>query len=299
MSALSRPSVFFILTPDYWAHTSVAIASVLEKADNIDLHVFSEVVNDRWFTKLTRLVQDSDSTITFHPFDASLAKGLKECGYLGLSAYYRLFIPELFVGKVDRLIYLDSDMVICSSIHELAALPLDGCAIGAVPSFSAEQNQSKALNLGHGKSSAYFNSGVLVIDPRRWQEEGVLGQCLNFARQHPERIQFADQDLLNYVLAGRYKVLPLSWNVTVELYGAVDMADLEGFTLEELEIARSNPHIVHFNGCFKPWHMNYRHPFKATYTRFRRRLQAMPYLADDVPWPYLSKPLRFLQRQFT
>jgi lipopolysaccharide biosynthesis glycosyltransferase len=297
MSPPSRLSVFFILSPDYWSHTAVAVASVLEQADHLDLHIFSEGINDRWLGKVQRLVENRDSTITYHPFDKALTEGLKECGHLGLSAYYRLFIPDLFAGKVDRLIYLDSDMVICSSLHELAALPLDDCVIGAVPSFSAQQNQKKAISLGHGKQASYFNSGVMLIDPQKWKQQGVRDQCLAFADAHPECIQYADQELLNYVLAGHYKPLPLGWNATVEMYGQIDPADLEGCSLEELERARAQPKIVHFNGCFKPWHLNYRHPFKTRYTNLRRRLQKTPYLADDFPWPYLAKPLRVLQRQ--
>ncbi len=297
MSPQSRLSVFFILSPDYWSHTTVAVASVLEQADNLDIHIFSEGVNARWFAKVQRLVDHCDSTITYHPFDTALTEGLKECGHLGLSTYYRLFIPDLFAGKVDRLVYLDSDMVICSSLHELASLPLDNGVIGAVPSFSAQQNQKKAVSLGHGKNSAYFNAGVMLINPQKWKEERVRDQCLDFAEEHPECIQFADQDLLNYVLAGQYKSLPLGWNATVEMYGDIDPEDLEGCSLDELKSARANPHIVHFNGCFKPWHLSYRHPFKTKYTALRRRLQKTPYLADDFPWPYLAKPLRVLQRQ--
>jgi lipopolysaccharide biosynthesis glycosyltransferase len=297
MSSSSRLPVFFILSADYWSHATVTIASALAHADQLDLHIYCESVNPRWFGKIQRLVAPTSSTVTFHPFDTSLTAGLKVCGHLGLSTYYRIFIPDLFDQDAERLIYLDSDMVVCSSLHEIAHTPLGDAVIGAVPSFSRQMNQQRAIDLAHGQNTGYFNAGVLLIDLHKWKQEQVRDQCLAFADAHPERLQYADQDMLNYVLVNKYKPLPLSWNATVEMYREIDPQDLDGYSLAEIETARDNPNIVHFNGCFKPWHLSYRHPFKRAYTKLRRQLQKTPYLADDFPWPYLGKPLRFLTRQ--
>lgn len=297
MRSSSRLPVFFILTPDYWSHATVTIASALAHADDLDLHIYCESVNQRWFTKIQRLVAKTNSTVSFHPFDTTLTAGLKVCGHPGLSTYYRIFIPDLFDQDVERLVYLDSDMVICSSLHDLASLSLDEGVIGAVPSFSKEMNQQRAADLAHGQSTGYFNAGVLLIDLPKWRRENVRDQCLAFADDYPERMKLADQDMLNFVLAGKYKSLPLSWNATVEMYRDIDRQDLDGYTLADVEEARDHPNIVHFNGCFKPWHLSYRHPCKRKYTDLRRKLQKTPYVADDFPWPYLGKPLRYLTRQ--
>jgi len=294
MSSSSRLPVFFILTPDYWSHATVTIASALAHADDLDLHIYCERVNPRWFAKIQHLVANTSSKVTFHTFDTSLTAGLKVCGHLGLSTYYRIFIPDFFAEDADRLVYLDSDTVVCSSLHEIAHTPLDDGVIGAVPSFSREMNQQRARDLAHGKNAGYFNAGVLLIDLAKWRRERVRDQCLAFAEAHPERLQYADQDMLNYVLANKYKPLPLSWNATVEMYREIDPQDLDGYSMADIKTARDNPDIVHFNGCFKPWHLSYRHPFKRDYTNLRRHLQKTPYLADDFPWPYLGKPLRLL-----
>ena len=297
MSSSSRLPVFFILTPDYWSHATVTIASALAYADDLDLHIYCESVNPRWFAKMQHLVVNTSSKVTFHAFDTSLTAELKVCGHLGLSAYYRIFIPDFFAEDVERLIYLDSDMVICSSLHDLARIPLDNGVIGAVPSFSKQMNQKRAIDLAHGQNTGYFNSGVMLIDLHKWKQEEVCDQCLAFAEDYPELIQLADQDMLNYVLAGKYKSLPLSWNATVEMYREIDPSDLDGYSMADIETARDNPDILHFNGRFKPWHLSYRHPFKRKYTDLRRHLQKTPYLADDFPWPYLGKPLGLLGRQ--
>jgi lipopolysaccharide biosynthesis glycosyltransferase len=80
----------------------------------------------------------------------------------------------------------------------------------------------------------------------------------------------------------------------VENFRPIDDSDLDNVSPKELEQARSNPKIIHFNGKFKPWHFTYQHPFKATYTKIRRSLQKTPYVSDDFPWFFAQKLARRL-----
>jgi len=93
-----------------------------------------------------------------------MLQGMKECGYLGLSAYYRLFLPDLLPKSLRRIVYLDADLIVRRSIRELFMQPLGDCVIGAVSSPASMACQSDAARLGLPKDSGCFNTGVLVID---------------------------------------------------------------------------------------------------------------------------------------
>ena len=293
---MTRSTIFLSLSGSYWPHAAVAVSTLLDHNADCDVHVFSDTRGDRWIPRLTRKARSKSSSVTFHHFDSSLASGLKECGHLGLSTYYRLFVPELFVHDVDRLLYIDADMVVRGSIDELYRHDLGGHVLGAVPGFSRTSNLSHALRLAHGVDSPYFNAGLLLIDTRRWCDSAIKEQCLAFLRDHPERVWYADQDLLNYCLAGRYQYLSCGWNVMVDHFRADDPADLDELSPEELDAARIDPRILHFNGQYKPWHLTYSHPFKSSYLSARRQLQRTPYISDDFPWAVGAKVLSRLSR---
>lgn len=295
--SIERLTVFYTHARNFWSHTTVSVASVLKHTSHVDFHIFTDAVDPYWLRKMELLCPPASSTVTHHLFDSAQTDGLKNCGYFGLTTYNRLFIPELFAGRTNHLIYLDSDMVVRASLRELAAIPLNGHVLAAVPGVSKSANHAKSLSLGHGQQAPYFNAGLMVIDPDQWVKEGIRDRCIAFGMEHPERIQLADQDMLNYVLAGRYQRLPLKWNVVTEYFSAVDGEDMDSLDGDELEKLRLNPAIVHFNGQFKPWHLTYKHPYKKDYTSLRQELHRRPYISDDFPSLLFTKPIAYLRRQ--
>jgi lipopolysaccharide biosynthesis glycosyltransferase len=293
---MPKTTVFFSFAHNFWPHTVVAASSALEHANNLDIHIFSDRIDERWLNKLHRKATHSDSTINYHNFDPSLVDGLKSCGHYGLATYYRLFVPDLFADKTDCLIYLDSDMVVQASLHELARKYSGDHLLSAVPGISRQSNLAHAQRLAHGANCAYFNAGLMLINPLQWKQQCVKEKCLQFFADHPDRVWYADQDMLNHTLAGQWQGLPIDWNVMVENFGPMEDSDLDNITPKELEQARCNPKIIHFNGKFKPWHFTYQHPFKTSYTKRRRSLQKTPYVSDDFPWFLAQKLARRLTK---
>lgn len=291
---MAKTVVFLCISANYWPHAAVAVTSLLDHASDLRIHVFADKIIDRWVGKIEQSLTSGCTELIVHQFNQNLVCGLQEFGHLGLSTYYRLFIPELLVGEAQRLIYLDSDMVVRTSIHKLNEYPMNECALAAVPHFSKSSNTAHALRLGHGVDSKYFNAGLLVIDAARWVHQSVRQQCLEFLEEFPERIRYADQGLLNYCLAGKIQELPLQWNVMVDNYVPIGQDDLDNISAEAFRDVCQNPWILHFNGEFKPWHLRYRHPFKGDYSAVRQRLHRMPYISDDFPLKIGVKAIRGL-----
>jgi lipopolysaccharide biosynthesis glycosyltransferase len=295
---MAKTVVILCLSASYWPHAAVAATSLLDHASDLRIHVFADEIKDRWVQKIDRSLTPGRTELIVHQFQQDLVRGLREFGHLGLSTYYRLFIPDLLVGETERLVYLDSDMVVRTSIHKLNDFPMKGHAVAAVPHFSKSANAAHASRLGHGIDSRYFNAGLLVIDTSQWVRQSVQQQCLDFLEASPERIKYADQDMLNYCLAGKIHELPLEWNVMVDNYGPIADDDLDGVSVNDFRKACQEPCILHYNGEFKPWHLRYRHPFKRDYTRLRQRLHRMPYVSDDFPLGLGSKLVRNVSARF-
>jgi lipopolysaccharide biosynthesis glycosyltransferase len=171
-------------------------------------------------------------------------------------SYGRLFGPGQVGGDVDRLIYLDVDTLVRHDLAGLWASDLAGRPIAAVrdawvtwvghPTLGIPDYEA----LGFDPRAPYFNSGVMVIDVRRWNDLEAERRCLEFLATQ-KRNRFADQDALNAVFYENWTPIPMRWNVFADPRPP-RLIELETSTLEVIE-AQHDPAIVHFASGSKPW----------------------------------------------
>ncbi|MGB6013094.1 MAG: glycosyltransferase family 8 protein, partial [Nodosilinea sp.] len=181
------------------------------------------------------------------------------------SAYYRLFIPDLVPESVERIIYLDSDVLVKADLAELASIDFDDHAMLAVQDFGhLYVQQAKHLSMldfaalkidpGH----KYMNTGMLVLNLKKWRSEKIDAKMIDFLTQNPE-LFYPDQDALNIVLAGQWKEIDPRWNQTHIVYRWPSWQD-SPFDEKLYRDLVENPFITHFTGRPKPWMPNSTHP---------------------------------------
>jgi len=112
---------------------------------------------------------------------------------------------------------------------------------------------SRAVSMGLRPGDFYFNSGVLVMECGAIRPLAPLssrGLPLNDpGGMEPYADHLPDQDRLNEFFAGRYRKLPLRWNLK-PMTRTVHWPESARL---ELEGALSEPGIWHFMGARKPW----------------------------------------------
>ena len=127
--------------------------------------------------------------------------------------WYRLFAHRVF-KDIDKLLYLDSDTLICKDVSELFNTDLDGYCLGAVrdmaPSNDPYHPQGifvKNFSNKYLNSGTYHNSGVLLLNLAEMERNENLLLNTKIPLFYP------DQDLLNAALCGKIKTLPLKYNL--------------------------------------------------------------------------------------
>jgi lipopolysaccharide biosynthesis glycosyltransferase len=187
--------------------------------------------------------------------------------WINTSSYLRLYLPSVFSDESDKAIYLDSDLLVQESISELWNHDLGDRALAAVrdykiPYVSSPLGIDHYDELGYSPDTPYFNSGVLLINPRRWRKESVSNRVFEYLREFRRDTHMHDQEGLNAVLAEEWKPLDLGWNVASHIL-AFDNWPESSFK-ERVRSKRdqltSEPFIFHFTGGSKPWHVGCRHP---------------------------------------
>ena len=84
------------------------------------------------------------------------------------AAFFRLMMQHL---PVDRALYLDSDMVVTQSLHDLFNLDMRGYPVAAVQdSVLARIEWKHPIDL---HTTPYFNSGMLLADLVQWREHNI------------------------------------------------------------------------------------------------------------------------------
>ncbi|MBN7275013.1 glycosyltransferase family 8 protein [Ligilactobacillus pobuzihii] len=182
------------------------------------------------------------------------------------NTYYRLELPELV--DCDRILYLDSDMICTGNLDELWNEDLDGNVIGAVED-QGYVDRLDEMGVPHDKN-IYFNGGLILFDTKKWREENVTKKVRQYIVDHPDNLIYQDQDALNAVLVGKWKVLDPRYNVQSKLA----RHDLENPDPEAEKLAvkaRRHPLLIHFSGWSKPWvHIGkWVHPWRDEFYRYK------------------------------
>ena len=138
---------------------------------------------------------------------------------LTVGALYRLLIIRLLPTDVDKVIYLDSDIVVNMDINELWQIELGDKIFAAVPeilSYQTIDRMNGAFSLcndGFVKHEDYFNTGTLAINLELLRnEENTILEGLQFCAKNVRYQGYGDQDILNYCFSTRTLHLPTTFN---------------------------------------------------------------------------------------
>ncbi|GAC1346288.1 MAG: glycosyltransferase family 8 protein [Acetobacteraceae bacterium] len=175
--------------------------------------------------------------------------------------YTRLWVGEFFAPEVDRVLYLDSDMVVVGDIGPLWEQDLGGKLLGAVDI----PGSNRPPLLGMAPEHGYFNSGLLLIDLARWRRIAAQERVLSLVRQRGTEFRDPDQDALNLAFCEDRTKLDYKWNAITPFYRDVNDMQLAPAVTEAV---RNDARIVHFNGISRPWSYHNRHPRKADYYKY-------------------------------
>ena len=260
-------------------HTAVCLASLL--ANNPDF--FFDIVIVRRPTeeldedKLRRsLASFANHQLTFQRFapPEDLLLPLVPNAHYTIDTYTRLWLGEFFPEKVDRVLYLDADIVVAGSIASLWSTDLGGALMASVDIPGSEQG---VVRLGMRAEDGYFNAGVLLIDVAQWRATRAEITVLDYIRANPERVSY-DQDALNACFRSRTKRLDYMWNVIRPFYREPLQLPLDR---SEVETIRRDARIIHFNGGLKPWSYFCDHPRRGEYEKYLRMTEWRDYVPPD------------------
>ncbi|GAB3066858.1 glycosyltransferase family 8 protein [Micromonospora schwarzwaldensis] len=190
-----------------------------------------------------------DSTDAVSHLPGSVMNGLE---YISSAMYLRLLLADLVPDEVDRILYLDTDILCTGDLRPLYDTELNGAPLAAVrDAFTLTFAHNGGIpgldeeEVGSLADRKYFNSGVLLIDVASWRNNGFTERCIRYLEQNAGKLRYPDQDALNVVFDGIWHELPKIWN------------EMESHELEWVGRSLTEARLLHFAGPYKPWQKDF------------------------------------------
>ena len=216
------------------------------------------------FVYLLKYIKENGHKYNLCSVDASRLQGLPLSNHASVANYFRLLFSEILPDTLQKVIYLDSDLVFLGAIDPLWEVDVSNYSVAAV-----EQQDYNHSYLGLASSSAYFNSGVMLINLADWRVNQVSHKAFEFIGQNKSKIKYWDQDVFNVLFEGKWLKIDRIWN-------HLDSEDL------------GESKVVHFAGKHKPWNAHCAHRYKLLYFKYLRL-----YLSPYSYLKYISKHFGF------
>ena len=292
--------------------TAVSLYSLLKTNPGTNIIILADDISTESSNLFKRLADTHGSIVRIIDTQDELEK-IKSTGtskYVSFSAYSRLFIPELLRDEFDRVIYLDGDTIIVSSLNPLQSLNLNGkpFAIG----YDCICNKYKKL-IGLSSGAPYFNTGILVMEVAEWRRRRCTERILEYMQNVWHDAILGDQDYFALVLADDAAILPPEYNFLTHfqmfktrkaVLCATGTPECAWYSEKQYAAAQKRPIIHHFLGhtLGRPWYRESLNPLRETYRHLAAEAgvpevaeQSRPvefhYKLQHLFWQHLPQPL--------
>jgi len=243
---------------NYAQHLGVTLISILENKtsdNNIFFHILENGLSQENKEKIISISHKYKSELKFYNIDNGKIKNFPESGHLSKATYLRLFIPDILPLEIEKILYLDCDLVVLKDLEPLYETDLNRKALGAVK----DVKSNEIIRIFFYKNlQSYFNAGVMLLDIKIWRDSNLVQRAAEFINEYKDKLSTADQDVLNCLFENDWLELPSIFNM--------DMKHKNINSLPSPETV-----ILHYSDKIKPWSYLYCGRNKKYYFKYLRK----------------------------
>lgn len=249
----------------YMATLLVSICECSSSKYNYDILILTQNISEKNKEILKKMIKNRSNFSIRYLDPTSYIQGCSFYirGHFSVETYFRLVLPEL-LPAYQKILYLDSDMVVESDVAELYNENIESFLLGAChdadtaglyngyePNKKAYMDQVLKLK----KPYMYFQAGTLLMNLEEFRKVYTVEEKLKYAAS--QKFQLLDQDILNKLCEGSVRYLDMTWNMMVDYAGIRKnqiVVNAPAWLNDMYLEARKKPKIIHYAGSEKPWH---------------------------------------------
>ena len=229
---------------------------------NFKFYIVTSNLSEDNKIKLKTIAEQYNINIYIYKIDTKTLKKLPVFIHLPISMYFRFVLPVL-LKDISKLFYIDADIICLKNAENLFDVNLNENIIAAVP--DQDDKRSNTLKL---ENHIYFNSGMLVIDIKKWNELDFLKKAIDLLIENPKIFKFPDQDVLNIIFTNKVKYLDVIFNCFVDYRNC------------RRKINNKDIVLLHFSALPKPWNIAW--PISKIVNAFNEKIYF--YYEEKTPW---------------
>ena len=230
-------NILFSVNEEGIKRVEEALFSFRHYNENLNIFIINDSISKKKKKELETFVQDNNiGKIEW------LELNMKEFFPLHIEhttkeTYYKLFAPFLLPDNINRILYVDYDVICTNNIKGFYERDFCGKAIIGIYDFYLSRQYQN-----------YINAGVLLIDCNKYREITSIDTILNYIVSHEQELEYQEQDVLNYLLKDHILCL---WEKTYNYQINVSYPEEDYAS------------IIHYSTSSKPWKKDYKDPQKA------------------------------------
>lgn len=274
---MDKINIASALNEDYVPYTYTMLYSLLEnhkEETRVRVFLLCNDLREDSKKKLEDLAKNYDSEIVFlTPDSSAFDSKMLEQGEWSIETLYRLQLFDLLPGNVDRILYLDGDMIINRDISQLYGMDFASSHLIVTHDMTMTPESGPVYGHLHSehfnqmiRENRYFNAGMILMDARYLKEHYNLESYLRRAEELDFDIFAPDQDLLNDLHQDECKYIDA---LEYDLFAC--NAAGNGISYEKM---KKDTVIVHYVGD-KPWNAG----------------DHLPYREEMLWWDYASRTI--------
>lgn len=266
----------------------VSMVSLLKNnidASEITIYIIEHDITCENRSILKKIVADYNRELIFIPMpdiNKSENLGLRKVKKKWIfDSYCRIFLDVILPSDVERVLYLDGDVMIVDSLHDLWETDMNECCCAGVLDCFNEKYYSY---FSFTQTAKYCNSGVILFDLNLWKQKNINKRIKEYIKSQNSYIYFMEQTVWNVVLQDEIYILDPKYNVSTMMqyltYQELELLRKPSrfYSENEIQSANKNPVIIHMTSSFlirnRPWIENTNHPYKFVFLQYR----------DLTPW---------------
>ncbi|MBQ6814278.1 MAG: hypothetical protein IJP13_01930 [Lachnospiraceae bacterium] len=228
-------------TGNYSVYVGTVMQSIVENTvASVCFHILhDETLNDSNRKKLSYVAESTGHRICFHLINNKMFESVaNQMRHFTIGTMFRILLPDI-LSDVDRIIYLDADLLVNRDIKELWDMDISQYYMAAVGDSAIAEMLTKPVPvmMKQVEEDKYFNAGVLYINLKQIRNKGDMKtEVLDYLIKN-ENVQYPDQDALNVIYKDKILLLDSSWNYFAKYARNNNERELE-------------PRIYHYAGSF-------------------------------------------------
>lgn len=277
-----RLNILYQFNEKYAPYAGVSVFSLLQnhkELEEINIYILGENLLEKSMNRLREMTSEFKRNLSFIGTKELVRKmkALDMPAYRGsYAANMRLFLDEVLDESVDRVLYLDADIIVNGNLANLIEADMQEKTIGMVLDSLGASHKKQ---IGLADADPYFNSGVILFDLHKWRERKYSERIARHVVEQRNNYPAPDQDLLNIVCRNDIFRLDISYNFqpihaisSGKQYFGI-MRPKVYYNREALEKQKEDIAIYH---CFRfigefPWDKDNLHPFTEIFDEYMRQ----------------------------